>query len=1271
MLEAGLGPADNSAGLEAVAARQTFGDYELIEEIARGGMGVVFRARQVSLHRLVALKMILRGEFATPAELARFRAEAETAAQLQHPNIVAIHEVGERDGQPFFCMDLVEGRNLAEVVANTPLAPRRAANYLQTVAGAVHYAHTRGVLHRDLKPSNVLIDADDQPRVTDFGLAKRLDRGCPQPQRPRHSNANEPAGAPSPSESAAAGASHAPDPSLTHTGQVLGSPNFMPPEQAAGKHRELTPAADVYSLGAMLYHTLTGRPPFVAETLTATLRLVAESEPIAPRSLVPTVPLDLETICLKCLAKEPSRRYASAQALADELGRFLRDEPIHARPAGRAEKFWRWCRRHPALASVSAVAVLLLAAVAIISTTMAARLQRANQEGQEKLRESLLAQARATRWSGRPGRRFESLDALAKAAAIRLGADLRNEAIAAMSMIDVRPIKSWHLPDNTYFGIDEAYTRYMRAPTNGPFTLHRVANDEELARIVRPPGKLDWIALSSTGDWCAVYADTGTPRLDMYRWGQSNVVFTVTNLFVRSLHFQRGDQRMAIAGWSRAARREPRVLVLDLPGARVVADLDAHTVPSVCLSPSGDRVIVFGGSSRLQIRRLPAGEVLQTLTASGKGIYSVAWQDDERRLAAGGVDGNVYLWDLEQEKPDSTLLRHGSVVTGLTFSPDGNWIASGGWDSQWRLWEVASGRLLFRQAAGGPHRFAPAGGRLAITMSPTRVDLCEIGGAREFKSWLPGRKVHGSVSPDGSLFATPDPTGVRLWSRANGRAIGLLPESGATFALFPTVGSTLITASPAGLRKWELSLKSMDSTNRVEAVRHALFCDGRSLGNVALDREGKRVAVVRDGWLEAFESDTGRSLFSRSRQVGMGELSWPVVSLSPDGEWLATYEWSGGGAHVWRLGATDRGSLLEPGANGVAFSSDGQWLVTGTGKEYVFREIGTWRVVRRIPRPSNAGIHAVAVFSPDRRTAVLRWTERTFGLYDTRANELLATLESPDDTSLGSFGVSGDGSILTVPDLDSGGIHMWDLRAIRQQLASMGLDWSAPAFPDVAPDPMAAGTAEWQVRVIQGLAALLALRDPRCTARQIDLTDHYNAVLTNGWFHPDWKENNLSSLPQGLVELDGAWFDVRGVIQLGRTDPELAFPYPRETSAIPVQQVCQKLHFLHATGWAGKAGDEVGEYVIRYQDGAERSVSITYQENIWGWWDYLRGIPPLKPETSEAWRGRNAMSGRDNMDLVLFHFRWENPRPEVTIASITFRSRMTPCAPFLVALTAE
>jgi eukaryotic-like serine/threonine-protein kinase len=330
-----------------------FGEYELLEEIARGGMGIVYKARQTNLNRLVAVKVLLSGPLASSADLQRFQAEAEAVANLQHPNIVAIHEVGEHAGQPFFSMDYVEGPCLSELIREHPLPAARAAGYVKTIAEAIQYAHERGVLHRDLKPSNVLIDHAGQPRIIDFGLAKRLSSD------PQLSTIDD---------------------QLTLTGQVLGSPNFIPPEQAAGKRGAIGCHSDIYSLGAILYHLLTARPPFVAATAHEIVHQVLNTEPVGPRSLNPSVPRDLETICLKCLQKEPHRRYRTAQELADELSRFLRVEPIQARPVGPLGRFWRGCRRNPKLAVLAATVVLLGLTMALVSFVFAIGIAAAHPE---------------------------------------------------------------------------------------------------------------------------------------------------------------------------------------------------------------------------------------------------------------------------------------------------------------------------------------------------------------------------------------------------------------------------------------------------------------------------------------------------------------------------------------------------------------------------------------------------------------------------------------------------------------------------------------------------------------------------------------------------------------------------------------------------------------------------------------------------------------------------------------------------------------------------
>jgi len=308
-----------------------FGEYELLEEVARGGMGVVFRARQVNLDRQVALKMILTGKLADESDVQRFYSEASSAAALEHPGVVPVYEVGEQNGQHFFSMGFVEGESLASLIGRNPLSPQKSAQMLLKISEAIVYAHGEGVIHRDLKPANVLLDKKNNPHISDFGLAKKVTSGS----------------------------------NLTVTGQILGTPSYMSPEQASGATDQINEISDVYSLGALLYCCLTGRAPFQAANPMETLRQVVERDPVAPRQLNSQVDLDLDTICLKCLEKDPQRRYQSAQELVDELNRFMAGQPIQARRISTLDRAFRWCRRNPVTTGL--LSALLLAIVGGVS----------------------------------------------------------------------------------------------------------------------------------------------------------------------------------------------------------------------------------------------------------------------------------------------------------------------------------------------------------------------------------------------------------------------------------------------------------------------------------------------------------------------------------------------------------------------------------------------------------------------------------------------------------------------------------------------------------------------------------------------------------------------------------------------------------------------------------------------------------------------------------------------------------------------------------------
>ena len=471
-----------------------FGDYELIGELGRGGMGIVYAARQISLDRPVAFKMIRSAALASDDELRRFQNEVEAVAKLDHPHIVPIYEVGEHEGRRYFSMKLIGGRNLQKVLAEGAASPRAAAELMITIAEAVHHAHQRGILHRDLKPSNILLDEEGRPHVGDFGLAKRVG-GVDQ---------------------------------QTVTGAVLGTPAYMAPEQAWGRKRLVTVSTDVYGLGAILYTLLTGKPPFTGDSDWETLVQVREQAPVQPSLLTAGLPRDLEIICLKCLEKDPQRRYASAQEVASDLRRFLAGEPITARRAMPWERAWLWCKRNPWLAAANVTAAAVTIILAIGSTIaakvyydksekiadQARKLERSDIDTREKLFEAQVQRARAGRFSHRVGQRFESLAAVAEAAKIgrELGFPaerfdrLRDEAIACMALPDMKPAgPPIHRPEGMIaFAFDAGMTRYAFRFRDGTILVRRMGDDQEIARFTAVGDRDIWLfAFSPDGKYLA------------------------------------------------------------------------------------------------------------------------------------------------------------------------------------------------------------------------------------------------------------------------------------------------------------------------------------------------------------------------------------------------------------------------------------------------------------------------------------------------------------------------------------------------------------------------------------------------------------------------------------------------------------------------------------------------------------------------------------------------------------------------------------------------
>jgi WD40 repeat protein len=1047
--------ADRSAGDTLAAGLPAVPGYELREVLGRGGMGVVYLAWQTGLHRPVALKMVLAGAHAGPQELARFRTEAEAVARLQHPHIVQVYDAGQADGCPYLALEYVPGGSLARRLSGAPLPAREAARLAELLARAVQAAHDKGVIHRDLTPGNVLLARGDaaqgvrlggpeepdyyEPKVTDFGLAKLL-----------------------------AGAG----PALTNTGAVLGTPSYMAPEQAAGEARAVGPATDVYALGAILYELLTGRPPFKAETPLETLQQVQAQEPVPPSRLQPKLPRDLTTVCLKCLQKEPVKRYPSAEALAEDLRRFLAGEAIWARPVGRAERLGRWCRRNPVVAGLLAAVALSLLTTAAVSTLAAVRLNTAlartqDAERQARLREAeaLVGQAHGTRYSRRPGQRFEALAALRRAAGIgrELGQPpewfgrLRHEAVAALALPDIHITHAWPgFPPGTHRAeLSPDFQLYARTTEQGACSVRRVADDVEIARL----------------------PDLGEPALAAFGPGRLLVLHGESSRRLQLWHVSgpepvlRLDQRHPCIRWD--FRADGHLIALGYPDGSIdvyvteTGNLRYHLAAQGItrdsfpwLHPTEPVVAISSYmSGLLQVRDPRTGAVLASDTLPWRGSGECAWGPDGRTLAVpDGDSGRIHLYAFDPAARTLRLTRRllGPEGGGLAarFNPAGDRLAARGWNNKVHLFDVYTGRLLFSthsltSTAWPPLRFDLTGGRLAAARVAARqeqIGLWSVADAREYRALVhdgPGDPDLGlglpAFHPGGRLAAQGFKDGLALFDLETGRELAFVkgPDGRRQSLCFDGAGN-LLTNSFSGVFRWPVR---PDPTRpgrlTVGPAERLPFYPGDY--PIAASPDGQVIAQPMFAGYAMDQYAGGWILHPSAPQprrvepgTGMGR-----VAVGPDGRWVAF------GHHNLRVNvyeaATGRRAWQSPadGHDYCRFSPDGRWLVTESDGGRAFA-VGTWE------RGASLGPGRPWDVSPDSRLVVLGQTDGVYRLVELATGRELARLEDPEQTA-GAAAFTPDGTRLVVAATD--GLRVWDLRRLRSELAQLGLDWDWPSYP--------------------------------------------------------------------------------------------------------------------------------------------------------------------------------------------------------------------------------
>lgn len=1024
-------------------SERRFGDYELLDEIARGGMGVVYRARQISLDRIVAVKLILFGAYADEASVRRFRAEAAAAAQLQHPNIVGIHEVGEQDGQQFFSMAYVDGPNLSDYAREEPITARHAARSLQTIASAIHYAHEHGIVHRDLKPSNILIDPTGEPCITDFGLAKRLSS----------------------------------DAELTVTGQVLGSPNYLPPEQASATRGPVGAHTDVYALGAILYHLLTGRPPFAAETITDTLQQVMDTEPVSPRLLNPSVPKDLETICLKCLEKDPGRRYGSARALTDELGRFLNDEPIRARPIGTAARLWRWCRRKPALASLSGAVAVLLVTIALGSLWAALRVETARDVAvQERDR----AERTVHELELQTAERFlgEGDSSSAVAILARMLRDQPTNRMAVSWLMDMLGRFAYPLPQTPALSHAGRYARFSpdgRLMANASPLGVRIWDAESgqlVAAASSSPG-VHYVDFSPDGRKVACACVDGTARIVDATSGHELTPMMPHGGDVWTARFSPDGRKVVTATRARFAR------IWSAETGEPLAAMLMHSdeVNYAQFSPDGLWVLTASEDHTAMIWDAQTGRALIPPLRHEAEVWSARFSPDGTLVATVSRDRTARLWDARTGQAVSEPLRHLDFVEFLEFSPDGRLLVTCSYDKTARLWDTRTGvprGVLRHNSKVNSAMFNLNATKLVTATSEGTAQVWHVAaGELAARPMNHARRIwYAEFSPDGErILTTSSDTSARIWRiKEPPDPVQVLQHGSVVFdAKYAPDGRSFATAAyDGGVRIWRDGANELPPLEHPEGVLDVQFSrDGRWLATLCRDDvvrafwDGQAPATWRAGTFAQFDAASSRLLFGGGDRTALLDLSansdkllckelTESGALSPDGR-IAAVATAGREILFFDTGSGQAvGEPLRDTGNvrQMEFSPDGAYLLT-TGKNPYAR---IWSMATRrlhVP-PLQQSVEVMeAHFDRQGLRAVTAAADGTARVWDAHTGRpLTEPMSHRGKISTASF--SPDGAHVLTGSVD-GTARLWDARTgdpITAPLVHQGEVSSARFSPD-------------------------------------------------------------------------------------------------------------------------------------------------------------------------------------------------------------------------------
>jgi len=989
----------------AMTLPRRFGEFELLEEVARGGMGIVYRARQIHINRLVAVKVLVAGVFAAPDFVARFRTEAEAVASLHHPNIVPIYEVGECEGQPFFSMRFLEGGSLSERISDlkSRFSQREATELMSKLARAVHFAHQRGILHRDIKPGNVLLDAKGEPYLTDFGLAKLVEK-----------------------ESA-----------LTRTMGMLGTPSYMSPEQARGQAKELTTAVDVYGLGAVFHELLTGQPPFAGGTTMDTVRQVLETEPRRPSAVRPGIARDLETICLKCLEKEPARRYHSAESLADDLDRWQRHEPILARPQSGLYVLGKLVRRNRGGTAALGAILFLLVAGLVFGWWQAGVQRMLREKAESNERTARVAQADAALQQKRAeAERQRATEQLTRAEWLLYASKLMlaqndfeagNGGLAAHYLSECQEkLRGWEWRYlSNRISAKLTLTGHARAVSSAAFSaddrrivtasydrtakLWDATTGLELLTIKGHKGDIYCVGFSPDGRRVvtgAGMAEAGIAPGEAKVWDAASgrQIFDLKghNYSVWSVAFSPDGRRIATAA-SERTYKAGEVKVWDAGTGQELLTLPCHEyVDCVAFSPDGERIVTGDYRAEVKVWDAATGKGLLSLKGHSQLISSVAFSPDGTRIVSSSWDKTAKVWDVETGREIFTLKGHDDVVTSAAFSPGGTRIATSSWDQTTKVWDARKGHEVFTLKGHADKVFCATyshDGKRIVTASIDRT--AKVWNAESGQE-IPTLRGHAdsvssiAFSPDNKRMVTGSTDGTaKVWDTETWREIltigirGYWNKVGIWSVAFSPDSKRIVTGShDKSAKVWDA-----ETGQRLLVLPHA---DGVSA--VAFSPDGLRLLTAIGGWgvspdkpsdVKVWDAVTGKAILT----VSHPRFVWSAA-FSPDGKRILTGT-SDGIARLWDA-RTGEELIVLKGHSGivhaVAFSPSGKFIATGSGDSSAkLWDAATGKELRTL-KGHTARIESI-VFSPDGKRIVTGSADRTAKIWDTGSGQEVFVLK--------------------------------------------------------------------------------------------------------------------------------------------------------------------------------------------------------------------------------------------------------------------------------------